>query len=161
MVFPSKHSRGRGGGVKVWPRAQNTAVTEKQSTSSFSNRGKEDQMCFFCLPCCGAWSPNIHKFEHYIHTDLLLMFTGWFNFLFFVFAALGWINNSMQARIPSSVMPAFLYSGKVKPPCLCGSVFLGRLYFVWPKQRVSFPHALKSFHTVKADIDLFFFFFFP
>lgn len=37
--------------------------------------------------------------------------------------------------------------------------------FVWrcfsqPKQRLSFPRALRSFHTVKADIDLFFFFFF-
>lgn len=35
--------------------------------------------------------------------------------------------------------------------------FVSKLYFVWPKQHVYFPRALRSFHIVKAF--LFFFFF--
>lgn len=95
MVFPSKHSRG----VTVWPRAQHTTVTEKQLTSSFSNRDKEDHMWFLSPVLWSAASKHsyiwtVRSYRSTVDVQLVVSF-------FFV-AALGRINNCMQARIPLS-----------------------------------------------------------
>lgn len=146
MVFPSKHSRGSQFGQN-W--------TRRNTQHFHSTTETKKTRCVFCLPCCGARSPNIHKFGQYLHTDLLLMFNWWFQFYLF-FCCFG-VNKQLYAG-QNPVIPAFLYSGKVKPPSLFGSVFVSMLHFAWPKQHVSFPRERRSFHIVKANIDLFFFF---
>lgn len=85
-------------GGTVWPRAQNSAVMEKQWTSSFSKGDKEDQMCFLSPVMCSTESKHwsvwaAHPCRSAANVQPLVSFS----------AALGWINNFMQAKLQLSV----------------------------------------------------------
>lgn len=150
MVFPFNHSGGA-----VWPRAQNTAVKEKQWTSSFSKGDKEDQMCFLSPVMCSTESKHwsvwaAHPCRSAVNVQLLVSF----------FAALGWINNFMQAKLQLSVYVSehsFILGRESHRVCMA-VFFVRELYLVWRKQCVYFLDAFRSSHIVKANIDLSFFF---
>lgn len=144
MLLPSKRSRG------------SQVVQEPNSLLSWRNsrrfhpatETKEDQMWFLSPVLWSAESKHSPVWTVHSHRSTVnIPLVGLWVFCRFV----GWINNCLHTGQNPSI-PAFLYSGKV-PPCLYRSVFVSKLDFVRPTQRVSFPRAL--FYIVEPNLDLF------